>query len=59
MSREAGVERRRRPGIRAVARQAGVSLGTASAVLNEKPSVSVEARDRVERAMRELVHPPG
>ena len=56
MSQEAGVEPRRRPGIRAVARHAGVSLGTVSAVLNEKPSVSAEARDRVERAMRELMY---
>src|SRR5439155_25125678 len=48
MSQETGIEPRRRPGIRAVARRAGVSLGTVSAVLNEKPSVSADARDRVE-----------
>jgi LacI family repressor for deo operon, udp, cdd, tsx, nupC, and nupG len=56
MTRDAGIEPRRRPGIRAVARHAGVSLGTVSAVLNEKASVSPEVRDRVERAMRELMY---
>lgn len=56
MTQDAGVEPRRRPGIRAVARRAGVSLGTVSAVLNEKASVSADARDRVERAMRELMY---
>jgi DNA-binding LacI/PurR family transcriptional regulator len=56
MTENVELEPRRRPGIRAVAKRAGVSVGTVSAVLNEKESVRPEARDRVERAMRELMY---
>ncbi len=47
---------RKRPGIRAVAELAGVSVGTVSAVLNEKANVRPEAKERVERAMRDLMY---
>ena len=40
--------------IRDVAKLAGVSLGTVSNVLNELPTVSVENRERVERAIAQL-----
>jgi LacI family transcriptional regulator len=43
-----------RPTIKDVARKAGVSLGTASRVLNGHKSVSEAMRGKVERAIREL-----
>src|SRR5919199_6585894 len=48
------------PTLRDVARQAGVSVATASRVANGLDSVRAETRERVERAMRELLYvPPG
>jgi DNA-binding LacI/PurR family transcriptional regulator len=46
--------------LREVARRAGVSVATASRVANGAFAVRPETRDRVERAMRELLYvPPG
>src|SRR2546423_15220952 len=46
--------------LREVARRAGVSVATASRVANGGLAVRPETRDRVERAMRELLYiPPG
>src|SRR5919108_2535332 len=46
--------------LRDVAQRAGVSLATASRVVSGFDNVRVETRDRVERAMRELLYvPPG
>jgi DNA-binding LacI/PurR family transcriptional regulator len=46
--------------LREVARRAGVSVATASRVANGGYAVRAETRDRVERAMRELLYvPPG
>jgi DNA-binding LacI/PurR family transcriptional regulator len=46
--------------LRDVAQQAGVSLATASRVANGLDSVRPQTRDRVERAMRDLLYvPPG
>src|SRR6476660_10216141 len=46
--------------LREVARRAGVSVATASRVANGGFAVRPETRDRVERAMRELLYiPPG
>src|ERR671929_1826945 len=46
--------------LRDVAQHAGVSLATASRVANGLDSVRPETRDRVERAMRDLLYvPPG
>jgi LacI family transcriptional regulator len=47
-----------RPTIKDVARRAGVSLGTASRVLNGHKSVSDAMRTRVEQAMRDLGYRP-
>jgi LacI family transcriptional regulator len=47
-----------RPTIRDVARAAGVSLGTASRVLNGHKSVSPDMRGRVERAILDLGYRP-
>lgn len=44
--------------IRDVARAAGVSIGTASRVLNDKQSVRPEIRSRVQRAIEELGYRP-
>lgn len=49
---------RRNRTIRDVARVAGVSLGSASRVINQHPSVSAELRGRVERAIRKLQYTP-
>ena len=43
-----------RPTIRDVAREAGVSIATVSRALNDKDDVSVETRERVRRAARDL-----
>lgn len=43
-----------RPGVREVARLAGVSPATVSRVLNQSPSVSVETRDRILAAIESL-----
>src|SRR5207249_1087437 len=43
-----------RPTIRDVAREAGVSVATVSRALNDKDDVSVETRERVRRAARDL-----
>src|SRR5438105_1611490 len=46
--------------LRDVARQAGVSVATASRVVSGLENVRSESRERVERAMRELLYvPPG
>lgn len=46
--------------LRDVAQRAGVSVATASRVASGGPNVRSETRDRVERAMRELLYvPPG
>jgi DNA-binding LacI/PurR family transcriptional regulator len=44
--------------LRDVARKAGVSVATASRVVNGNPVVRPETRERVERAMRELLYVP-
>ncbi len=44
--------------IRDVARAAGVSIGTASRVLNEKQTVRPEIRSRVQQAIRDLGYRP-
>lgn len=44
--------------IRDVAERAGVSLGSASRVLNQAPTVTPELRERVERAIAELGYRP-
>src|SRR5262245_45305692 len=44
------------PTLRDVARQAGVSVATASRVASGAPGVRPATRDRVERAMRELLY---
>ena len=46
------------PTIKDVARQAGVSIGTVSNVLNNVPTVSTTIRRRVLKAMRELDYRP-
>ena len=43
-----------RPTIRDVAREAGVSIATVSRALNDKGDVSVQTRERVQAAAREL-----
>jgi DNA-binding LacI/PurR family transcriptional regulator len=48
----------KRPTLREVARLAGVSLATASRVLNEHPDVSPEAEAAVRRAMERLAYRP-
>src|SRR5213596_1851134 len=46
--------------LRDVAQQAGVSIATASRVVSGRDNVRSETRERVERAMRELLYvPPG
>src|SRR5438093_990793 len=46
--------------LRDVAREAGVSVATASRVVSGLDNVRSETRERVERAMRELLYvPPG
>jgi LacI family transcriptional regulator len=52
--RAAPSRRGRRASISDVARQAGVSLGTVSNVLNRPDRVSEATRDRVQRAIEEL-----
>ena len=47
-------DRSSKHGIRAVAAQAGVSIATVSRALNDKDDVSVETRERVRRAARDL-----
>src|SRR5438128_8064867 len=48
------------PTLRDVAREAGVSVATASRVVSGLDNVRSETRERVERAMRELLYvPPG
>ncbi|HEY8406754.1 MAG TPA: LacI family DNA-binding transcriptional regulator [Gaiellaceae bacterium] len=44
--------------LRDVARRAGVSVATASRVANASPAVRPDTRERVERAMRELLYVP-
>src|SRR3982751_2974963 len=44
--------------LREVARRAGVSVATASRVANGGPAVRAETRQRVERAMRDLLYVP-
>jgi DNA-binding LacI/PurR family transcriptional regulator len=46
------------PSLRDVARRAGVSVATASRVANGSPAVRPDTRERVERAMRELLYVP-
>lgn len=49
-----GLPPRRPPGMKDVARLAGVSLGTVSNVLNRPEAVAPPTRQRVEQAMREI-----
>ena len=51
-------QQQRRPTIKDVAREAGVSTVTVSRVVNDSPQVQPETRVRVERAMRELGYLP-
>jgi DNA-binding LacI/PurR family transcriptional regulator len=44
--------------VRTVARQAGVSVGTVSRVLNNRPDVNGVLRERVERALKKLNYRP-
>src|SRR5205085_2021641 len=44
--------------LREVAQRAGVSVATASRAINASPGVRRETRERVERAMRELLYVP-
>ncbi|MFL5944445.1 MAG: LacI family DNA-binding transcriptional regulator, partial [Gaiellaceae bacterium] len=44
----------RRPTIRDVAEQAGVSIATVSRVLNDRADVSVETRERVRSVARSV-----
>jgi len=44
------------PNLRDVAQHAGVSLATASRVVSGSASVRAETKERVERAMRELLY---
>jgi DNA-binding LacI/PurR family transcriptional regulator len=46
------------PSLRDVAQRAGVSVATASRVANGSPAVRPDTRERVERAMRELLYVP-
>src|SRR5215813_2905291 len=46
------------PSLRDVARRAGVSVATASRVATGSASVRPDTRERVERAMRELLYVP-
>jgi LacI family transcriptional regulator len=48
----------RKTSILDVARKAGVSLGTASRVINQHPSVSQDKRVRVLQAIDELAYVP-
>lgn len=52
------LKRPRIPTIRDVARAAGVSLGTASRVINRHESVRPAVREKVERAIKELDYTP-
>ena len=45
---------RRTVGIKDVAREAGVSVGTVSNVINRPETVAVETRERVQEAVRRL-----
>src|SRR4051812_531388 len=49
---------RKRPTLKVVARAAGVSTATASKVLNHRPDVAPETRERVEAALREHGYQP-
>jgi LacI family transcriptional regulator len=46
------------PTMRDVARRVGVSVQTVSAVINEKPGITIETRDRVLLAIQELGYRP-
>lgn len=50
--------RRKAPTMKDVARLAGVSVQTVSAVVNEKPEISAETRERVLRAIESLGYRP-
>src|SRR3954471_19934631 len=49
---------RKRATLKVVARAAGVSTATASKVLNHRPDVASETRERVEAALREHGYEP-
>src|SRR3954454_11837502 len=49
---------RKRATLKVVARTAGVSTATASKVLNHRPDVAAETRERVEAALREHGYEP-
>src|SRR4051812_22393621 len=55
---EPAAPRRRAPVMADVARLAGVSHQTVSRVINDNPSVRVETRERVRRAMKQLDYRP-
>lgn len=44
--------------IKDIAIRAGVSVGTVDRVLHNRPSVSKEARDKVEKALEEMDYQP-
>ena len=57
-ARGVGMKRSNGLTIRDVAKEAGVSLGTVSRVLNQHETVSADIRQRVERAIRSLGYTP-
>ena len=44
--------------IKDIAERAGVSVGTVDRVLHERPNVSKPAREKVEKALREMNYQP-
>ena len=58
MDAREGAPREGRPGLRDVARHAGVSLSSASPALSEGTSASPELRERVRAAALELGYEP-
>ena len=44
--------------IKDIAERAGVSVGTVDRVLHERPNVSKPAREKVEKALREMIYHP-
>lgn len=55
---DSSTRQKRRTTIKDVARESGVSTQTVSRVLNERPDVSVETRQRVQEVMRRLDYHP-
>ena len=44
--------------IKDIAERAGVSVGTVDRVLHDRPNVSKPARDKVEKALKEMNYQP-